>query len=201
MPKFCVLLACKNRDFKNQKTSGMRHHKFPVEDNVREHWVSFVKKCNRSHGWTTKYETGTMLCEDHFEKDCYLPSGRLARSAIPTKAPKFTMETAQSPPAGLAHITNRHSYHALDKLNNFEKDFFQGIGEVPSDAGSEETVAVDEDIMVIDMPVSPLLQDADRTLSDPIKPIEQEVEKNTMEWTLSDHILHVECDVEIREED
>ncbi|XP_034235516.1 THAP domain-containing protein 6-like [Thrips palmi] len=87
--KFCALLACKNRDVKNKKTSGIKHHVFPSEDAIRGQWISFVNKFNRTLDWTTKANKGAYLSEDHFEKDLYSQSGCLVHHAVPTKDPNL----------------------------------------------------------------------------------------------------------------
>ncbi|XP_034241309.1 THAP domain-containing protein 6-like [Thrips palmi] len=94
--KFCALLACKNRDVKNKKTSGIKHHVFPTDDAIREEWISFVNKFNRTTGWTTKANKGAFLCEDHFEKGLYTLTGRLVHHAVPTQGSQFTAEKAFS---------------------------------------------------------------------------------------------------------
>ncbi|XP_034255235.1 uncharacterized protein LOC117653565 isoform X2 [Thrips palmi] len=126
MPKFCFMYACPNRFVEDLNSCAVLHHRFPSDENVRAKWVAFVNKYNRTLGWKPGATSSARLCEAHFEDDCYLPSGRLLRTAVPTISHKFTAERAYH-----CHLIPRMDHLALlDKLNDFDQDYVVASAEL-----------------------------------------------------------------------
>ncbi|XP_076453731.1 THAP domain-containing protein 1-like [Babylonia areolata] len=70
---FCAAWGCFNRQKK-----GKSFHRFPKDEERRRQWVAALK---REGFQATDY---SRICGDHFEKQCYNPSGLLKHTAVPT---------------------------------------------------------------------------------------------------------------------
>jgi hypothetical protein len=91
MRKKCLLKNCKNKTYGENLKSNVTFHRLPKDENLIQKWIDQFKKNKEFSGFSGNYDVTfskySVVCSDHFEKECFEQSylqRKLKQEAVPT---------------------------------------------------------------------------------------------------------------------